>query len=402
VGLYKYINNVFTHMVLGLGNRIFTYPKNSRLFKEILRPIWYNKHFRIILFVLSIYIFLLSIKVMGGGFKGLGEGFSKGLLETVDNPIAGLFVGILATSIVQSSSSTTSITVALVASDTIPIEDAIPIVIGANIGTTVTNLIVSLGHIRRTVEFERALSAAVVHDIFNVMAASILFPLEIITRRFFETGLIQYLASGLSKRFYGTAGASLAKPLDFILKPPEEFILSIMPAWASIILGLAFLFLSLKIICSSMHLLMDARIQMVLDKYLFKTAATSFFFGMILTAIIQSSSVTTSLMVPLVGGGILNIEQIFPYTIGANIGTTITAILAALAANNEDALTVAFAHLMFNLLGILTIYPFKRIPIRLAKKMGAVVVKHRDMAVMYIIIAFYIIPAACIFIPRFF
>ena len=387
-------------MAAGIGSKICTFPSKSRFFQSYLCPVWYNKTFRIFLFTFSIYLFLLSIKTMGGGFKGMGSGFSANLLETVDNPIAALFVGILATSIVQSSSTTTSITVALVAGGTIGIENAIPIVIGANIGTTVTNLIVSLGHIKRTVEFERALSAAVVHDIFNLMAASVLFPLEILTRHFRGTGLIEYIASELSKRFYGTAGASLAKPLDFILKPPEELILNSMPAWLAIIFSLFLLFLSLKIICDSMHLLMDAKIQKVLDKYLFKTAATSFFFGMILTAIIQSSSVTTSLMVPLVGGGILSIEQIFPYTIGANIGTTITAILAALASDNEDALTVAFAHLMFNSLGILTIYPFKRIPIRLAKRMGAFVVKHRDFAVIYIIVAFYIIPAAVIFIPR--
>lgn len=388
------------HMGPGLGSKVCAYPKKSRFYQDYLCPIWFNKRFRMVLFLLSIYMFLLSIKVMGGGFEGMGEGFSEELLRTVDNPLAALFVGILATSIVQSSSSTTSITVALVAGGTIEIENAIPIVIGANIGTTVTNLIVSLGHIRRTVEFERALSAAVVHDIFNLMAASLLFPIELITRYYRGSGLIQYLASSFSSAFYGTAGASLAKPLDFILKPPEEFILNAMPAWVAIIFALFLLFLSLKIICDSMHLIMDARIQTVLDKYLFKTAATSFLFGMILTAIIQSSSVTTSLMVPLVGGGILSIEQIFPYTIGANIGTTITAILAALAADNEDALTVAFAHLMFNMLGIITIYPFKKIPIRLAKKMGRLVVKHRDFAVLYIIVAFYVIPAAFIFIPR--
>ncbi len=387
-------------MVLGGAKELLMNHSAVMRIKRSIAPIWFNKHFRIILFILSIYTFLLSIKVMGAGFEGMGEGFSEGLLETVDNPLSGLFVGILATSIVQSSSSTTSITVALVGSGTIPIENAIPIVIGANIGTTVTNLIVSLGHIRRSAEFERALSAAVVHDIFNMMAASILFPFELITRRFFGIGLIQYLASGLSSRFYGAAGASLAKPLDFILKPPEEIIMNLMPAWIAIIISLALLFLSLKIICDSMHFLMDAKIQKILDKYLFKTAATSFVFGMILTAIIQSSSVTTSLMVPLVGGGILNIEQIFPYTVGANVGTTITAILAALAADNEGALTVAFAHLMFNLLGILTIYPFKRVPIGLAKKMGSLVIKHRDFALIYIIVAFYIIPAIFVFVPR--
>ena len=355
-----------------------------------------------ILFILAIYLFILSIKVMGAGFKGMGNDFSENLLGTVDNPLAALFVGILATSIVQSSSSTTSITVALVGSGTLPIENAIPIIIGANIGTSVTNTIVSLGHIRRGAQFERALSAAVVHDIFNMMAASLLFPIELITRHIFGTGLIQTIAARLSANFYGTAGTKLSKPLDFILKPPTEIVMDLIPAWVAIILSLAFLFVSLKIITDSMQILMDAKIQIILDKYLFKTAASGFFFGMILTAIVQSSSVTTSIMIPLVGGGILNIEQIFPYTLGANVGTTITAILAALATDNEDAITVAFAHLTFNILGIATIYPFKRIPIGLAKKMGSMVAEHRDLAIAYIIGTFYVLPALFVFIPRLF
>lgn len=373
-----------------------------RKVRNIFGPVVVHKYFRTLLFILSIYVFLLSIKVMGGGFKGMGSDFSENLLGTVDNPIAGLFVGILATSVVQSSSSTTSITVALVGSGTLPIENAIPIVIGANIGTSVTNTIVSLGHIRRSAQFEKALSAAVVHDIFNMMATSILFPLEIGTRRIFGKGLIEHLASGLSANCYGTAGTTLSKPLDYILKPPEEFILELIPAWAAIVLSLVFLFIALKIITDSMQLLMDAKIQKILDKYLFKTAATSFIFGMILTAIVQSSSVTTSIMVPLVGGGILNLEQVFPFTLGANMGTTITAILAALAADSESALTVAFAHLVFNFLGIMIIYPFKRVPISLARKMGSLVVKHRDLAIVYIIATFYIIPAIVVFVPRLF
>ena len=233
-----------------------------------------------------------------------------------------------------------------------------------------------------------------------MMAASLLFPIELITRHLTGEGLIQRIASGLSASFYGTAGTTLSKPLDFILKPPQEFVLDHIPEWAAIILSLACLFVALKIITDSMQLLMDAKIQRILDRYLFKSAATGFLFGMILTAVVQSSSVTTSIMVPMVGGGILSIEQIFPYTLGANIGTTITAILAALAANNEDALTVAFAHLVFNILGIVTIYPFKRIPIGLAKRMGSFVVDHRDFAIIYIIAVFYVLPAIVVFVPR--
>lgn len=388
-------------MVPGFNRNPCSRPSLCPSPRSLLTAIRLNRYVRFALFTFAIWMFLLSIRTMGEGFQGLGDNFSEELLTTVDNPLAGLFVGLLATSVVQSSSSTTSITVALVGSGSLPIEHAIPVIMGANIGTSVTALIVSLGHIRRDLEYLRATSAALVHDIFNVMAVTLLFPLEIITRRFFGTGLIEFLAVGLSSRFYGTAGQKLGKPLDTILEPPSDLIISSSPEpWIAIILSLIILFISLKIISDSMHLLMDVRIQRILDRYLFRTAASAFFFGVVLTMIIQSSSVTTSLIVPLVGGGILNIEQIFPYTLGANLGTTITAMLAALATNNEDAVTVAFAHMFFNMLGILLIYPFKRIPISLATWMAGFVVEHRNFVIWYIIIVFYAIPTLVVFGPR--
>ncbi len=94
-------------------------------------------------------------------------------------------------------------------------------------------------------------------------------------------------------------------------------------------------------------------------------------FGLLITVLVQSSSITTSLAVPFAGAGILTLIQIFPYTLGANIGTTITAMLAALAVGEISAVTVAFAHLLFNICGIALIWPLpaiRRIPLRLAEE----------------------------------
>ena len=72
------------------------------------------------------------------------------------------------------------------------------------------------------------------------------------------------------------------------------------------------------------------------------------------------------MIVPLAGAGFLSLVQVFPYVLGANIGTTVTAILAALVTGEEVAVTVAFAHLLFNVCGMILIWPFKRIPIALS------------------------------------
>ena len=104
---------------------------------------------RSILVVGLLYAFLVGVKLLEGGIKGFGKDFEDALFESVTNPIAGLLVGILGTVLVQSSSVTTATIVGLVASGVVNVEAAVPMIMGANIGTTVTNTIVSLAHMRQ-------------------------------------------------------------------------------------------------------------------------------------------------------------------------------------------------------------------------------------------------------------
>jgi sodium-dependent phosphate cotransporter len=118
---------------------------------------------------------------------------------------------------------------------------------------------------------------------------------------------------------------------------------------------------------------------------------------------VQSSSITTSLIIPLVGAGILTVEQIFPYTLGANVGTTVTAMLAALSTANIAAITIAFVHLFFNIAGIVLIYPIayiRRIPIKLAQGMANMTSQSRGLAIVFVLVVFYAIPAAVIYFGR--
>ncbi|UCF08238.1 MAG: Na/Pi symporter [Thermoplasmata archaeon] len=378
-----------------------------------LTPFLNNHYIRVVILILALYFFIVGIKTMGGGFKDMGKGFSEGLIATASNPLVGLFIGILATSVIQSSSATTSMVVGMVAAEPDFLPLAIPMIIGANIGTSVTNMIVSFGHVTRGTEFERAFSGAVVHDFFNVIAASILFPVEVITQYFWDgRGLLQRLSTMLAERFVGSAGVGKFTLINDLVRPIEhpirEFSKSASIEWLSVIIGLIFLFVALKYITSSMRILIEGKLQVILSKYLFKTSYISFIFGIGLTALVQSSSITTSLVVPLVGGGVLTVEQIFPYTLGANIGTTVTALLAAFVewgsttdeAGAIAALSIAFAHLLFNTIAIAIIYPFKKLPIGMAKRLGGYVAKNKKMAVIYILIAFYIIPGLIILILR--
>ena len=133
----------------------------------------------VVYFLALLYLFFFSIELMSAAFKMGGRGFAEQLLNTASDPVAGLIIGFLATSLIQSSSTTTTIVVGLVASNALTIQLAIPIIMGAKIGTTTTNTIVSVAHVTRPAEFERAFAASTVHDFFNVLAALVILPIEI-------------------------------------------------------------------------------------------------------------------------------------------------------------------------------------------------------------------------------
>jgi len=136
------------------------------------------------------------------------------------------------------------------------------------------------------------------------------------------------------------------------------------------------------------------------DRYLFKTAQRAFLVGLLLTVMVQSSSITTSLAVPLAGAGLLTLIQIFPYTLGANIGTTITAILAALVTGNLAAIIVAFSHLLFNITGIVIWWPFKALPIFLAQRFAVFSTKKKIIPVLYVLVLFFLLPILLILLFR--
>ena len=355
---------------------------------------------------LLLYLFLVSISLMGAAFKGFGKGFAENLIKTTSNPFIGLFIGILATSVVQSSSTTTSLVVGMVGSKVITVPCAIPIIMGANIGTTVTNTLVSLGHVSRRDEFRRAIGAATVHDFFNLICVAVLFPLEL------ATGYLEKTATLMSSLFQNIGGIKFTSPIKLATKPAVKLIHEIalfvsgseMVSYILIlIISLLLLFFALYFIVKIMKSLVINRAEIVLDNVISKSSFLGLLAGLFFTIIVQSSSITTSLLIPLVAAGILTVEAAFPITIGANIGTTTTAILASFATGNIEAIIIAFAHFLFNLTGTIVIYPikyFRRIPINLAKAFGDLAAEKRRYAFFYVLGVFFIIPTLLILISK--
>jgi sodium-dependent phosphate cotransporter len=152
------------------------------------------------------------------------------------------------------------------------------------------------------------------------------------------------------------------------------------------VLALVLLFVCLQQMMKVMKGAILARLESLFDRVLFRNDAASFSLGLVCTAAVQSSSATTSLIVPLAGTGVLTIKQIFPYTLGANVGTTVTAILASLSTGSAAAVTVALAHLTFNIFGIAIFYPLRDLPIWLAKKAGSLASRSKRNSAMVVVI----------------
>ena len=357
-----------------------------------------------------LYLFLVSIGMIGSAFKGLGRGFAESLFQSQASPFIGLFIGILATGLIQSSSTTTSLVVGMVAAGTfgsdpkLAVAAAVPYIMGANIGTSITNTIVSLGHIVNKEEFKRAFSASVVHDFFNIFAVIVIFPIELVF------GVISKFAMLLSTILLGSGGGTFTSPIKLITKPTVKWIENLFHQQSIIdsnvlllLVALGFLFFSLRNLTKLIKSLVMFRLQAFFDTHIFKTTLRAVFFGIIITILVQSSSITTSLVIPLAGAGVLTLRQIFPYTLGANIGTTVTSLLASMVSGTIAPLAVALSHLTFNLLGIALLYPFKKvreIPIYLAEWFSDLATQNKIYPLLYILIVFFLIPLMLITLVR--
>ena len=366
---------------------------------------------RLVTVLLLLSGFLIGVKGLGEGFKLLGGDFLDLIFTTTENPFIGLVVGILATTIVQSSSVTTSMIVGLVAAPEfpLPLANAVPMIMGANIGTAVTATVVSLAHMGRREEFERAFPVAVCHDVFNYVTVLLLLPLEL------ATGFLQRIAVWLGTLLEGAGGfaydSPLASALSATFDPVEQFAAWLFPmaqvqGVALIAFAGGLIFASLFLLVKVMRSLVRTRVELLVTNVLGSSAVLSMLVGVAVTVMVQSSSITTSLLVPLGAAGLLRLEQALPITIGANVGTTVTALLAALAVSGPNAiygLEIALVHLMFNLTGTVLIYPLKvirSVPLRLARYLTTLALRSRKLTLFWVAALFYGVPALLLFVNR--
>uniref|UniRef100_A0A8C7KHG9 Sodium-dependent phosphate transport protein 2A n=1 Tax=Oncorhynchus kisutch TaxID=8019 RepID=A0A8C7KHG9_ONCKI len=454
---------------------------------------------KIPLLLLLLFFFVCSLDTLSSAFQLAGGKVAGDIFKdnaVLSNPVAGLVVGILVTVLVQSSSTSTSIIVSLVSSGLLEVRSAVPIIMGTNIGTSVTNTIVAMMQAGERNDFKRAFAGATIHDCFNWLSVLVLLPMEV------ATGLMTHLAHIVVTSFNIQTGEDAPELLKVITEPVTKLIIQLdrqvitgiamgdermrnrslvkkwchtglvtrltvmrayifyiwvvpgveptilvlqMPcstnrttdknivvlfvgcSWFSpgrhlfadahlsdLTVGLILLAGSLALLCTCLVLLvklLNSLLQGQVAKVIQKVINTdlpypfgwlagylAMFVGAGMTFVVQSSSVFTSALTPLIGIGVISLERAYPLTLGSNIGTTTTALLAALASPGDKlaaAIQIALCHFFFNILGILLWYPIPvtRVPIRMARALGERTAKYRWFAVLYLLVCFLLLPS---------
>ncbi|XP_063287849.1 sodium-dependent phosphate transport protein 2C [Pelobates fuscus] len=432
-----------------------------------------------------LYLFICSLDVLSSAFQLVGSKLTNDIFsdnDVLSNPIAGLVIGVLVTVLVQSSSTSSSIIVSMVSSGILDVKSSIPIIMGVNVGTSVTSTLVSLAQSGNRNEFRRAFGGSAVHGMFNWMCVLVLLPIEI------GTGYLYHVSKAIINSFNIYAGGDAPDILKVITRPFTYLIIqldsklvadsaievpdSLIKRWcvtnktvvlqnvsitnvtecdgifqcfdtengtvieknvtltenikqcthifanvslSDLEVGFILLIASLLVLCTCLILIvkllnsvLKGQIATVIKKIInadfpfpfsWLSGYLAILVGAVMTFVVQSSSVFTAAIVPLMGVGVISMKRAYPLFLGSNIGTTTTAVLAALASPAEtlsNSVQVAFIHLFFNLTGLLLwfVVPFLRIPIKVAMIFGDITAKYRWFAVVYLLLSFLIIPLA--------
>ena len=374
------------------NNNDITVPGEQRV---SLTRIW-------LLIAFFVYLLLVGVGIIGDGFKwisGGAEGAAK-IFSFARNPIVGVILGTLATALVQSSSTVTSVIVGLVAGG-MPVSIAVPMIMGANMGTTITNTIVSLGNFGERSMFNKSFQAATIHDFFNLFCIVIFLPIEMIFHP------LERMGGMMAGWFVGESSASVSdfnvigaatKPVAKIVVGSLQFLPTMAGALLAIAIGIGFVIASVLFLGKLLRSVMTGKAMEIVHNAVGGGPWRGVGTGTVVTVLVQSSSTTTSLIVPLAGAGALTTRQVFPFTMGANIGTCITALLAATSVSGptqEFALQIALVHLFYNVFGVLVFLytPFLRdLPVRSAAWLGNKVEMNRGWAFGYIGTVFFLMP----------
>lgn len=337
--------------------------------------------------LLGVYFFVSSIILIKSSATSMGESLAEKILLLIKDTTSGVFAGWITTAVLHSSGAFDSIIVAFVSSGVIPLSLAVATIIGAELGTTVTPLLVSvIGHVRNKVQLSASFNVTMVHFLYNLLTLLIFYPVEL----FF--GVFTKIALMGSNIFVKAAWLDYVPSFLDIATPWVPILLGVIPAWVGLILGGVSLVVSLWGLERFTTALFSMPKSWNLIRATFAKPLRAFIAGFLFTVLVPSTTVMVSVLVPLAASGVISAEYyILPYILGANIGTVFDVMIAALATGNPVSLGVWLVHLTINVVGTLIFLPLLRPFSRLVRWSSEIVTRSPKRTIMFMVI-FHAVP----------
>ncbi|KAE9034390.1 hypothetical protein PR001_g9760 [Phytophthora rubi] len=386
--------------------------QNKSLPEKIARGISYT-----MASLVALYFFMVAIKFISDGVTIAVGCNTKGAFDVANNPASGLMIGIVTTALLHSSGTVTSIVVALVGSEGMTIRQGVYVIMGANVGTCATCVMVAFGQVGNRSRFQRAMAAATVHDMYNIWSVLVMFPLEIIFHPLEKMSVAMSNAKMNSGAFNS--------PIDTIVNPLTQILLvvdkkaiykfvtgdTVCTAGQSFVkdsglsdrsigaitgaIGFCILVIALRILVKMLAKIFMGPTKKLISKLLYFNGYINIFVRTLVTFSVHSSTVVTSTLTPMAGLGVVTLEQVYPLVIGANLGTTGTALLASLVTGRSDAVAIALVHFWFNVFGIFLFYPIpitRRPILESALALASASAAWPLAAVLFLVVLFIIAP----------
>lgn len=391
-----------------LGTQQFINPNYIPIEDDMVMLSGAGRLVRILLTVATIAFMLLGIGLIIDGVYGIGAGRAQLLFDTATTPLVGLAVGILATAVIQSSTTTTALTVTAVGVGAVSVPVAIPIIMGANIGTTLTVFIVSFSYLGRRKQFRQAFASAGLHAWFNFLMVVLLLPIELLFQPLqrLSGGLTTSVLDGeLNVSETGNFVNAIFQPLIDLLGTRGLFTIIADPVIGAVLciaLGSVMIFGAVRMITAQLRILMAAATRTLLERSSGASDAIGFLTGVSGTMSLQASTVTISSLIPFAAAGSLRLREILSITLGANVGTTLTSLLVALTLPGSMggfALQAAMVHVLFNVSGtllVLLIPPFRNLIITLAQQVSQLAGRSYTTAFAALLTSYILLPTGVI------
>ncbi len=388
-------------------------------------PVLSNQKVRLFLtIIIGIFLFISSLEGVKSGFKLIFAEWQKGILGMItDNtaPLTGLAIGVLSTALVQSSSAVvaaTMVSMSGMVAEGLPMVAAmkfgVPMILGANIGTTVTNTIVIFG-VRRgmtTKEFGDTIPGVIVDDVYEALTISLFFVIELASGIISNTALMIGGVLSTALNLEEVLAAFDKTIIDIIIKEPmvkplRNVIVSVLGQRSGGVVLFIFWFL---VIIFSMGLITKGLENLIQTdwedrvKSAFSSPIRGFFTGFSITWLVGSSSIGTSLIVPFLATKVVNLQKAYPYLCGCNLGTTVDlSQIYGYFAGGIVGIMLGSAHVMLNIVALLLwlVSPLRFVPVLIAEKIGERIQNNENAAislVIWVVAIFFLLPITIIYL----